>query len=274
MLALDKEKLNILFEDFYTLTSIHICLFDEEMREVLRYPINHEPFCALARSNERIDAMCRSCDNYAFTKCRENEAHYSYTCHMNLTETATPLIYDGNIIGYIMTGQMRSAHSDFDAIPRQTKELIPDAQTARTLYYSIPVTHDRTIKAAAHILDACASYLYVSRLVTNQREELSDRIDNYIAEHIESNITVDDFCRRLHTSRVELYNIFYRLFKTSPAQYLKEKRLTHARKLLSETKLSVSKISQKCGFGDYNYFSKVFKKHFGISAGEYRKIPV
>lgn len=271
MLALDSEKLLSLFEDFYILTSFHICLFDEKQTAVLRYPTKHSPFCGLVRSSAQIDAMCQSCDAYAFTKCREKKVRYSYTCHMNLTETATPLLFDGEIIGYIMMGQVRSARSNFDSIPENTKLLISDIKSAKKLFSQIPTASDLTIKAAAHILDACASYLYVSRLVTLQREELFDKIDNYIAEHITENITVDDFCRELHTSRVELYDIFHRLFKTSPAQYLKETRLKHAKKLLTTTKMPVSKIAQNCGFSDYNYFSKVFKKQFGISATMYRK---
>ena len=41
--------------------------------------------------------------------------------------------------------------------------------------------------------------------------------------------------------------------------------------LLSETKLPVSEIASLCGFADYNYFSRVFKKKYGISPITIRK---
>ena len=44
-----------------------------------------------------------------------------------------------------------------------------------------------------------------------------------------------------------------------------------ANKLLQFTNYSVSEISNMCGYRDTNYFSKVFKKHTGMTASEYQK---
>ena len=55
------------------------------------------------------------------------------------------------------------------------------------------------------------------------------------------------------------------------ATYIKTKRLTKAKELLQSTDMSVSEISQKVGFSDYNYFLKSFKKHYGVSTKIMRK---
>lgn len=53
-------------------------------------------------------------------------------------------------------------------------------------------------------------------------------------------------------------------------QYLIYVRLIHAADLLESGMLSVTEIAVQCGFCDVSYFSKCFKKHFGINPSEYR----
>lgn len=53
-------------------------------------------------------------------------------------------------------------------------------------------------------------------------------------------------------------------------QYLIHVRLMHAADLLETGMLSVAEIAEQCGFCDISYFSKCFKKHFGINPSEYR----
>lgn len=43
-----------------------------------------------------------------------------------------------------------------------------------------------------------------------------------------------------------------------------------AKKLLKVTDLSISEISDRVGFSDYNYFSRVFKQRYNISPKKFR----
>lgn len=54
-------------------------------------------------------------------------------------------------------------------------------------------------------------------------------------------------------------------------QYLSEIRIAHARELLATTSMRVSQVSEKVGFTDESYFSKVFKRHTGSSPSGYAK---
>ena len=56
----------------------------------------------------------------------------------------------------------------------------------------------------------------------------------------------------------------------SPKQYLLNKRLTRAKELLKETNASVFEIANSVGYDDQLYFSRIFKKHIGISPTEYK----
>ncbi|MBD9009716.1 MAG: AraC family transcriptional regulator [Clostridiales bacterium] len=49
------------------------------------------------------------------------------------------------------------------------------------------------------------------------------------------------------------------------AEYIRKKRLEYACSMLKSGELSVAEVSEKAGFSDYNYFSRLFKKHYGVS---------
>ena len=221
MLKWENEKLLSLFKDFYTLTSIRICLFDENYKEILRYPENHCNFCSFIRTNNNLKQKCLKSDNYAFEKCKHTGIGFTYKCHMNLIETATPLFYGNALIGYIMMGQIADIDRDFSKISSEINFISDDLAIAEKYYNEILMISADKLKAAAHILDACASYLYVSKLILIQSEDLMIRIDNFIFENIDKEISVDSLCRKFHTSRVELYNIFSSLYGKSVAGYVK-----------------------------------------------------
>ena len=59
----------------------------------------------------------------------------------------------------------------------------------------------------------------------------------------------------------------------SPIDFLTKTRIEHAKKLLEiyGSNLSISEISEACGFDDPIYFSRRFKQFAGISPTEYKK---
>jgi transcriptional regulator GlxA family with amidase domain len=68
---------------------------------------------------------------------------------------------------------------------------------------------------------------------------------------------------------------FNRRFKNAtgkqPIKYLQEVRINAAKDLLKTSNLSIDEIIYKVGYNDSVYFNKLFKKHHGTTAGQYRK---
>ena len=54
------------------------------------------------------------------------------------------------------------------------------------------------------------------------------------------------------------------------AEHIKNLRIEEAKRLLAETDLPVSRIADRVGFTDYNYFCRVFKRETGMPAKKYR----
>ena len=57
----------------------------------------------------------------------------------------------------------------------------------------------------------------------------------------------------------------------SPQQYLIQKKLDMACRLLRESEMTIQDVASSLHFDDHFYFSRLFKKKLGVSAREYRK---
>jgi len=56
----------------------------------------------------------------------------------------------------------------------------------------------------------------------------------------------------------------------TPAEYIQEIFLLESKTLLTHTPYSIAEIAYRLNFEDPSYFSKVFKKHFGITPSSYK----
>jgi YesN/AraC family two-component response regulator len=84
-------------------------------------------------------------------------------------------------------------------------------------------------------------------------------------------LNVDTLARQMGYSRTAFYLKIKRLTSSSPNDLIINYRFKAAAEAIRNTEASLSDIAEKTGFGSYSYFSKAFKKHFGISPKEYRQ---
>ena len=63
--------------------------------------------------------------------------------------------------------------------------------------------------------------------------------------------------------------LFIHHLNTTPKQYILEQRLQKAKGLLTDTSLTVTAISENCGFSSIYHFSREFKKKNGITPSQY-----
>lgn len=83
--------------------------------------------------------------------------------------------------------------------------------------------------------------------------------------------TVDDLCRELNYSRVQLNRLFKAKFGVTPHEYLLSNKLLYAHNLLSSTDMNTLDIANAIGYANLAQFNVVFKERFGVTPGQYRK---
>ena len=75
---------------------------------------------------------------------------------------------------------------------------------------------------------------------------------------------VDDYCRVMAMSRSQLYRKTITLTGLSPNILLKEYRLEAAREMMKKQHYNISQITFNSGFTSPSYFTKCFRKKYGI----------
>lgn len=94
---------------------------------------------------------------------------------------------------------------------------------------------------------------------------------SFIETYYYEKIKLDDLSEKLHISKNYLCNLFRVQTGFTFCQYLNIVRLKEAKKLIDKG-YNLQYISFECGFSSHAHFSTNFKKYFGITPGEYRKI--
>ncbi|MCM1523620.1 MAG: AraC family transcriptional regulator [Ruminococcus sp.] len=94
---------------------------------------------------------------------------------------------------------------------------------------------------------------------------------DYIESNFRNGFSLTLLAERAGITPQHLCRIFRKTMNMRPSEYLTRRRLTEAKKLLTETDMPVSRICVSSGFADPGYFSAVFRQYEGLSPSEYRK---
>lgn len=100
-------------------------------------------------------------------------------------------------------------------------------------------------------------------------QELFDTVSEYICTHYMDDITVRSLAEQHGVNENRLFYIFQKYAGMGPADYLRTYRLNRARDLLVTTQGSIGDIAEQIGYPDALYFSRIFKKHFGVPPSKY-----
>ncbi len=105
----------------------------------------------------------------------------------------------------------------------------------------------------------------------NHKYDYVDKALEYIHSEYMNDISVEKIARLLKLDRTYFSVIFKRKTGISPKQYLLDYRMNVAAFLLTNNNISVSVAAYSVGYSDLYTFSKMFKKHFGVSPTNYAK---
>lgn len=95
-------------------------------------------------------------------------------------------------------------------------------------------------------------------------------ITEYIDAHISEKIHLDDIASSLFLSKSTVCHLFCEEMKISVKQYILQKKLSYASKLMSEG-VSAADAALRIGYENYANFYKVYKKIFGVNPAHQSK---
>jgi two-component system response regulator YesN len=115
----------------------------------------------------------------------------------------------------------------------------------------------------------------IAGTIHNQAEEKDEstvaRACKYIQENFRQELSLDDVSKEVNVSPYYFSKLFKEEVGENFIDYLTALRIGNAKELLKRPILSVREAGLQSGYADPNYFSRIFKKHTGMTPREYRE---
>lgn len=96
-------------------------------------------------------------------------------------------------------------------------------------------------------------------------------IYRYINKNLNKKISIEDLSNDLGLSKEYIMRIFKRETGKTITEYINMQKMAQAKELIQSKTLSLTDIASNLGFDDYNYFSRLFKKHFKTNPTAFKK---
>lgn len=184
-----------------------------------------------------------------------------------------PIKKHEKIIAYIFLGmgienneksQNECLELALETSPNLNKEELKDCIA------SIPRHSKEKLAAFSALLPVLADSIEVNDLLSEDNVTTGQLTKRYIKSHLSQKISLADIAENLHCSIVTVTEIFRTEFGITVMEYVMQKRLQKAERLLENRELSVRNVSEACGFSSVECFSRNFKNKYGMSPRDWK----
>jgi signal transduction histidine kinase/DNA-binding response OmpR family regulator len=190
----------------------------------------------------------------------------------------------GKTLSEKLKSDMRTSHIPIILLTAQgsIEHQISGVQSMADLYITKPFNFEYLMASVKNLIQnrVILKEHFSSDISTSERLPLNKSLDkkfvNDFAGIVEQNLandefSVDDICKIIGISRVQLYRKVKALLGCSTTDYILNRRLKKAKYLLNNENLTIAEITYQVGFSNPNYFSTVFKAKYGCTPSEFKK---
>ena len=270
----DIEKIQKFLLDFYKITGLTISVWDTDINQLAYEPQKMSEFCKLIKGSPLGKKRCLCSDRKIISDCNQKKCATTHKCHAGLVDTAVPILYGEQVLGFIMFGQVKD--KDFPEITKKeidklSRELKIPQKKLNDSYNKLAGFDADIIESASNILNSALLSLYLNNYISFTENELVTAIHTYINSNIQSPISVSNICEEFSIAKNRLYTLWRKWFGLTVGDYILNIRMRRAKNLLVNEDMKIKDVCVEVGIPDYNYFSKVFKRFYGVSPKEYKK---
>jgi len=220
-------------------------------------------FCTKVQKHLGYAALaeqCCKCKKKLLEQCKKSGELVWHICHNGLFFAMMPIVKGVNVVAFLSLGPLRVDDS-------QIPEEITDDSLKR-LYENLPCFSENKLIDLKHVL---AHLVFSVNFQTEDDDTLIKQIISYIHMNIHRNLRLSDLCGTFQLSKNHLYKLFAENMNITVNEYIIQCRVKQAKKLLKETENDICVIAENMGFKNPSYFSNFFKKHTGMTPGQYQK---
>lgn len=130
--------------------------------------------------------------------------------------------------------------------------------------------------SVSDVINYCNRIFDIIKLETKafsqvEKDDLVASVKQYVKDHIEMDIMLEDVSGKLFVSSRHLSRVFKKQTGETFLQYVTRKKMEKAVELLHDPNMRVYNVAQKLGYKTPRYFSKLFSNYSGYYPNQYRK---
>ena len=131
-------------------------------------------------------------------------------------------------------------------------------------------------RVSEHSSDKCkALFLYLLMSIAEMAKDSEnfhvDRIKQLVHDKISEPLSLSSISKEVHLVPRYICTLFKKHTGLTVTEYICRERVSLAKRLIITHDIPLSEIYTMCGFTDYNYFSRVFKRIVGTTASSYKR---
>jgi len=202
--------------------------------------------------------MCS--DKCILEKCSLSKKAEVHVCHAGLVDVAAPVVYNGEVIAYLILGQMKN-EVDFSSVKKYISDLELDFDLLKNNYDKMTAYDEEKLKSIANLATMLTKYIMLESMLKPESDSAFESALAYIDANIDSRISLDEISHKSNISITSLYKYFHQYFNCTVSDYINKKRVEKSVNYLLATDMSIEIISQKVGFLSSSYYTRMFKKY-------------
>lgn len=251
------------------------------MASLTPYNINSNPFCLLVKSSSDAWTHCIERQHKVLAAC--GGGPFCGMCYAGMGECVFPIrSVDGTPLAFISVSGYRLAPEQALARISAVAERYGHArQKLLDSYWNDLKPEQPDLEAlSVQIAPLCRMFELLHVMLGSYSQDSVGSMTQscilghavvYLRRHYSEEISAADVAAACHCSVSSLSHLFKQKLGVGIRTYLRQLRLADAKRLLRDTDLPVSTISDLLGYGNPNYFCNVFREETGVSPRKFRQ---
>lgn len=245
------------------------------------YNINSNPYCLLVKSSqeawnhciERQEKVIKACRGGAFCgACYAGMGEYVYPIR---GKNGAPLAFI-SVSGYRIQEQTAAGRIAYVA----QKYSLNEQELKKTYQKSLRDIPADPNSLEMRIMPLCRMFELLNLLLADlcasdvesmTRSSILSHAVVFLRRNYARAINVEDVAKVCHCSPSTLSHMFKKELGIGIREYIREMRIADAKRILRNTDMPISAISDMLGYGNPNYFCNVFTAKIGCSPTEFRQ---
>lgn len=232
------------------------CMPQHIVSMLLPYNCHTNAYCIMTKSINH--SKCVLNQKNLLKKCQKGES-FCNVCHAEVYEYIYPICKGTDAVGFAaVSGYRPQKPSECNILNRDLWETaLDDALPLKLCNSTIP--------------PLCIMIEQMLLIYAKERGNEYNLILQFLNEY-HTNITLDDLAKHFNRSKSHISHLFKSENGMTIRAYCNNLKLEDSKNLLLNTDIPVTKIAFDVGFNDTSYFIHLFRKKFGVSPLQYRRI--